>query len=98
MAERKLEDFLNPGQLVTWQSLTSPTRIQAFLDETPYSPEDINRCPLRVFRDRMAHCLDGAMFAAAALRRLGYPPLILDMLPEPGRDDDHLLAVFRDDR
>jgi hypothetical protein len=45
--------------------------IQAFLDSIPYSAEDIYRCPLRVLRDRKAHCFDGAMFAAAALRRLG---------------------------
>jgi len=25
----------------------------------------------------VAHCFDGALFAAAALRRLGNPPLIL---------------------
>ncbi len=40
-----------------------------------------------------AHCLDGALFAAFALRRLGYPPLVVEMLPE--NDDDHLLAIFR---
>src|SRR4029453_1343050 len=37
---------------------------------------------------------DGAIFAAAALRRVGYPPLVLDMLPNE-RDDDHILALFR---
>ncbi len=35
------------------------------------------------------------MFAAAALRRLGFPPLLVDLLPEPGMDDDHVLAIFR---
>ena len=48
-------------------------------------------------RDRKAHCFDGALFAAAALRRLGFPPRLVDMLPEPGRDDDHLLAIFQVD-
>jgi len=76
-------------------SLTSPVKIQAFLDSIPYSAEDIYRCPLRVLRDRKAHCFDGAMFAAAALRRLGYPPLVLDMLPH--NDDDHLLALYQRD-
>jgi hypothetical protein len=42
----------------------------------------------------MAHCFDGALFAAATLRRLGYPPLIMDMLPND-RDDDHMLAVYK---
>jgi hypothetical protein len=76
------------AQLVTVQD------IQTFLDEVPYSAETIDRCPLRVLRERIAHCLDGALFAAAALRRLGHPPLILDMLPR-ARDDDHVLALFK---
>jgi len=42
----------------------------------------------------MAHCMDGGMLAAAALRRLGYPPLIVDLAAE--NDDDHIIAVFRD--
>jgi len=73
--------------------LTSPYKIQGFLDSVPYSSDPIYRCPLRVLRDRTAHCFDGALFAAAALRRIGYPPLILDMIPND-RDDDHLLALF----
>lgn len=77
------------------RGLTCPAGIQAFLDSILYSPADFYRCPLRVLRDRTAHCFDGAMFAAAALRRIGYPPLILDMLSN-GRDDEHLLALFKD--
>jgi hypothetical protein len=75
-------------------TLTTPGKIQAFLDELPYSTEHIYRCPLRVFRDRVAHCFDGALFAAATLRRLGYPPLIMDLLPND-RDDDHMLAIYK---
>ncbi len=76
--------------------LTTPVKIQAFLDKVIYSSEEIYRCPLRVLRDRVGHCFDGAVFAAAALRRLGHPPLILDLLPN-SRDDDHLLALFKRD-
>ena len=61
--------------------LTSPAKIQAYLDETPYSPDDFYRCPRRVVQDRKAHCFDGALFAAAMLARIGYPPLILELLP-----------------
>ena len=78
------------------ETLNTPIKIQGFLDELPYSTEHIYRCPLRVLRDRVAHCFDGALFAAAALRRLGYPPLILEMIPDE-RDDDHLLAIYRID-
>jgi hypothetical protein len=76
--------------------LDTPEKIQAFLDTVPYSTEAIYRCPLRVLRDRLAHCFDGALFAAAALCRIGYPPLILEMIPD-GRDDDHILALYKID-
>ncbi len=76
---------------------TTPSSIQGFLDSLPYSVDQFYRCPLRVLRDRTAHCFDGALFAAAMLRRLGHPPLILDLLPND-RDDDHLLALFKFDQ
>jgi hypothetical protein len=74
--------------------LASPPQIQEFLDRTSYSTEDIYRCPLRVLRERRAHCFDGAVFAAAALRRLGSPPLVLELIPNE-RDDDHLIALYK---
>jgi hypothetical protein len=75
--------------------LDSPGRIQAFLDELKYPGGEENRSPIEVFRQGKAHCLDGGLFAAAALRLLGCPPLILDMQPEPGADDDHVIAIYR---
>lgn len=76
-----------------FERLRSPAAIQAFLDRLPYSADPIYRCPRAVLRDRKAHCFDGALFAAAALRRLGHPPRILDLFAED--DDDHLLALFQ---
>jgi hypothetical protein len=75
--------------------LRTPNQIQAFLDELTYSTEEAYRCPLRVLHERVAHCYDGALLAAALLRHLGHPPLILEMLPNR-RDDDHLLALFKE--
>jgi hypothetical protein len=78
-----------------FERLRDPARIQGFLDRIPYSTDPFYRCPRRVLRDRKAHCFDGALFAAAALRRLGYAPLLVDM--RAIRDDDHILAIFRRD-
>jgi len=75
------------------RSLSSPAAIQTFLDETEYSADPFYRSPRRVMRDRLAHCVDGALFAAAALRELGHPPLIMEVTAV--RDDDHLLALYR---
>jgi hypothetical protein len=76
-------------------SLKSPIEIQTFLNSIPYSDDNFYRCPLRVLKDRKAHCFDGALFAAMALRRIGYPPLILELIPN-SHDDDHLLGLFKE--
>ncbi len=89
MQERQDPDLSLPA------GLDSPAAIQAFLDGLPYSADPFYRCPASVLRDGKAHCFDGALFAAAALRRLGFPPAIVDMLPE--RDDDHILAIYKVD-
>jgi len=80
-----------------FRRLNSPEKIQRFLDsEIAYNKEaggETCRSPRRVLRDRTAHCMEGALFGAAALRMLGHPPLLLDL--EAVRDDDHVLAIFR---
>ena len=91
---RDFEQVLNKAEYKFLKTLANPARIQAFLDEISYSTDHVYRCPLRVLQERIAHCFDGALFAAAALRLLGYPPLILEMVPN-GRDDDHLLALYK---
>ena len=74
--------------------LASPIKIQEYLDSIPYNTTKRTLSPLLVMKERMAHCMDGGMFAASALRRLGYPPLIVDLTAE--NDDDHIIAVFRE--
>jgi len=78
-------------------ALTTPVKIQQFLDnEIRYNLEpggDTCYSPRTVLRKRVAHCMEGAMLAAAALRMLGYPPLLVDL--EAERDSDHVLAVYR---
>jgi hypothetical protein len=95
-APRLFEQMLTSRERKTISRLKDPPRIQEFLDGIPYSTDDFYRCPLRVLRDRVAHCFDGALYAAAALRLIGFPPLVIDMLPND-RDDEHLLAVFKMD-
>jgi hypothetical protein len=92
----ELEAALDNRERAELAGLISPRAIQDFLDACAYSSDPFYRCPLRVLRERRAHCFDGALFAAAALRRLGHPPRLLDLLSD-GRDDEHLLALFRTD-
>ena len=82
-----------------FRKLTTPAKIQRFLDkEIGYNTEpggDTCYSPRMVMRKGVAHCMEGAMFAAAALRELGHPPLLVDL--EAVRDTDHVLAVYRVD-
>ncbi len=88
------EQHLSEPQRSLINSLKTPYDIQAYLDQVAYAAEYDNRCPVSVMRDNRGHCLDGAVFGAAALRRLGYAPLLVDLFPDPGLDDDHVLAIF----
>ncbi len=90
-----LETLLTEPQRADWAALDTPFKIQSFLDSLPYIAEERNRSPLDVLRDRQCHCLDGGLLAAAALRRLGHRPLVMELWPEPGTDDDHVLAIFQ---
>jgi hypothetical protein len=82
-----------PAELRTLRGLKTPAGIQRFLDAMPYHIGKTAWSPRRVLRERTAHCLEAAVFAAAALRVLGFPPLLFDL--EAVRDSDHVLAVFR---
>jgi hypothetical protein len=84
-----------PRELRALRSLRTPHGVQRALDAMPYHHASTAWSPRRVLRARTAHCLEGAVFAAAALRVLGFPPLLLDL--EAVQDSDHVLAVYRFD-
>lgn len=89
----KIRNEWTTGELKAIRLLTTPYKIQQFLDATAYSSESCYRSPRAVLHDRTAHCFDGAVFAAAMLHRLGFKPLIVDM--QAVRDDDHVIAIFK---
>jgi hypothetical protein len=82
-----------PSELRALRALKSPAGIQHFLDDIPYHLAGTAWSPRGVLREKTAHCLEGAIFAAAALRVLGFPPLIFDL--EADQDTDHVLAIFK---
>jgi hypothetical protein len=84
-----------PKELRKLRSLKDPHGIQKLLDEMPYHLADTAWSPRRVLAENTSHCFEGAIFAAAALRANGYPPLIVDL--EADHDTDHVLAVYRID-
>jgi hypothetical protein len=84
---------LTASELRLLRALKTPVGIQKFLDELPYNLSYTARSPGKVLHDRTASCLEGGIFAAAALRVLGFPPLIFDL--EAERDTDHVVAIFK---
>jgi hypothetical protein len=85
-------DF-SSSELRRLRALKTPQLIQRFLEEMPYHHANTAWSPRVVLREGTAHCLEGAIFAAAALRVNGYKPLLWDL--EAVRDTDHVLAVYQ---
>src|SRR5206468_7732821 len=78
------------------RKLSTPEKIQRYLDDLPYNKEkngETCRSPRLVLENNTAHCFEAALFAAAALRANGRPPLIFDLASV--RDDDHVIAIYR---
>ena len=90
---RKQDFGFTLSELRKLRALRTPVGIQRYLDDIPYHLPISSRSPRVVLRTGTAHCLEGATFAAAALRVLGFPPLVLDL--EADRDTDYVIAVFK---
>jgi len=76
-----------------FRALKTPAGVQGFLDGLLYNLSYTARSPKRVLHDCTASCLEGGIFAAAALRVLGFSPLIFDL--EAEQDTDHVVAIFK---
>ena len=88
---------LTRTELRVLRRLDSPRKIQDFLEKLPSNHEpngDTCRSPRAVLRTKTAHCIEGAMLAALALRLKGHRPLLVDLTAAPF-DQDHVIAVFR---
>lgn len=91
-----MTDF-SKGEVRFLRRLNTPRKIQDFLEKLPYnfdSGRDTLRSPRRVLRERTAHCIEGALLAAAALWVNGARPLLLDVRSIPD-DLDHVVALYR---
>lgn len=88
---------LTEKEFAVLKKLSTPEKIQDFLDTLPINHEpDGDTCmsPRQVLKVRKAHCIEGAMVAAAALLIQGQPPLLLDLKTLPC-DVDHVVALYK---
>lgn len=89
---------LTEKELALVRRLTTPAEIQDFLNSLSFNFEedgDTLRSPRCVLRERKAHCLEGALLAAAALWVQGHKPLLLDLIPDRTKDDGHVVALYK---
>lgn len=90
---------LTAEEYATLAALSTPIKIQDFLDALPMNFEkdgDTHRSPRAVLRARKAHCIEGAMLAATALWIAGEPPIIINLSARLGRGDvDHVIALYK---
>lgn len=87
---------LTPAEFRVLERLDSPHKIQRFVNALPanFEPDGDTVLSVReVLRQRRAHCIEGAMVAAAALWIQGEPPLLFDL--EAVQDYDHVITLFR---
>lgn len=93
--KKKKEVLWDKNEIKLFKSFKNPYDIQLYLNKLKYNPKNECKSPRRVIKEGTAHCTEGAFFAAAALRFLGYEPLVVYMIAH--NDDDHLIAVFKKD-
>jgi hypothetical protein len=74
--------------------LSSPVKIQDYLDTLKREDSESYMSPRRVIRAKSAHCMEGALFAAAALEFHGQPPLLMDLRADDP-DVDHVVTLFK---
>lgn len=79
------------------KKLNTPKKIQDFINKLEINfdyDEDTCQSPSTVLKSGKAHCIEGAILAAAILRYHGFEPLLLD-LESTKEDYDHVVALFK---
>lgn len=94
----KIAAVLTPQERRQFKRLDTPQKIQDFLDKLPANFEldgDTHMSPRRLLKARVAHCTEGALFAAACLAFHGREPYLLDLRALPS-DQDHVVTLFKE--
>lgn len=95
----RTESGLTLREYALLSRLSTPVKIQDFLDSIPMNWEkegDTHMSPRRVLLEQKAHCIEGALLAAAALWILGESPLIMNVSARLGKGDvDHVITLYK---
>ena len=99
MKKKQKEKYLyTASEQALFRSLDSPSKVQDFLNSLKFNFEKKGETcysPRQVMKYKTAHCMEGALFATAALEFHGQRPLVVDLRSVKPGDDDHVVAVFK---
>ena len=93
----RIQALLTPPERAIFKKLSNPQKIQDYLDKLPINFEMVGETcmsPRMVMVKKTVHCIEGALFAAAALTYHGHPPLLMDFQTLPD-DEDHVVTLFK---
>jgi hypothetical protein len=85
---------LTKTELALLKVLNTPKKIQNWLNAIPQNFDETLYSPRLVIKNKKAHCIEGALFAALALAYHGHKPYLLD-LKASRKDVDHVVALFK---
>ena len=84
-------------EIVIMQKLNTPAKVQDFLNGLKFNFEkkgETLKSPLFTFREKNAHCFEGALLGAYILSLHGFKPYLVH-LKTTREDYDHLVVPFR---
>ena len=92
--KKRDKELWSPLLVKVFKNFKTPNDIQLYLNKLKYNSVCEFSSPEQVIKNKKANCTEGAFLGAAALRFLGFKPLVTYILASPN-DDDHFLAVFK---
>ena len=85
-------------EMALMKRLNTPAKVQDFLNKIPINKEKNGvgtaKSPVRVLRERSAHCIEGAILGAYILSLHGHKPLLMH-LETTKSDFEHVIAPFK---
>ena len=96
--KNQIQKILNSRELAIIKKLSTPAKIQDFLDDLPFNFEQRGETyysPRIVLKFKIAHCFEGAFFASLCLSYHGVKNFILDLkVKNLKKDSDHVVCIF----
>lgn len=95
----KIQKIISKNELITIKKLSTPNKIQDFLDTLPFNFEGTKETyysPRMLLKNKKAHCFEGALFAHLCLTYQGIENYLFDLKTKNIKtDSDHIICIFK---